>query len=202
MGHLREQGGILSLRDLAEYRPTVLEPLVVRYRDRELLLLPFQAGGVTVGESLGILHGFDLQSTGHNSAASLHLIAEASRRAFADRPAYVGDPDFCDTDWAQLSSAEYAARRRAEIDPRRASTPGRVAPALDGEGCTTHLSVVDADGSMVSLTQTLTLAFGSAVMAPDTGVVLNDSMSLFDPRRARSNSIASTASVRLRAWPT
>jgi gamma-glutamyltranspeptidase / glutathione hydrolase len=194
--HLRERGGILSLADLADYRAVVVEPLVMRYRDRELVLLPYQAGGVTVGEALAILEGFDLQSTGHNSAHSLHLIAEASRRAFADRTLFVGDPDFCDTDWALLSSPEHAARRRAEIDPRRASPPAGLDPAparnpaLTASGCTTHLSVVDTDGTMVSVTQTLTLVFGSGVTAPGTGVVLNDSMSLFDPRPGTVNSVA------------
>jgi len=148
--HLRRRGGILSLTDLAEYRARLVEPLVMRYRDRELVLLPYQAGGVTVGEALAILEGFDLQSTGHNTAASLHLIAEASRRAFADRAAYVGDPDFCDTDWAALSSPEHAARRRTEIDPRCSTPPARtdstarLDPALTASGCTTHLSVVEA----------------------------------------------------------
>ncbi len=188
VAHLRERGGMLAHADLAEYRPTVLEPLVMRYRDAELVLLPFQAGGVTIAEALAILDGFDLQSTGHNTAASLHLIAEASRRAFADRDAFVGDPDVCATDWAMLASAEHAARRRAEIDRWHASPPERTA-ALTASGCTTHLSVVDADGSMVALTQTLTLAFGSGVTVPGTGVLLNDSMSLFDPRPGRVNSV-------------
>lgn len=191
VAHLGERGGIMSLADLAEYRPVVLDPLVMQYRDRELLLLPFQAGGVTVGEALGMLEGFDLESSGHNSASSLHLIAEASRRAFADRARYVGDPDFCTTDWAALSSAEYAARSRATIDPRRATAPALIEPALSASGCTTHLSVVDKDGGMASLTQTLTLAFGSAVTAPGTGVLLNDSMSLFDPRPGTVNSVDS-----------
>ncbi|MDQ6773692.1 MAG: gamma-glutamyltransferase [Candidatus Dormibacteraeota bacterium] len=190
VGHLRDRGGIVSLTDLADYQARVVEPLSLAYRDRELVLLPFQAGGVTVGEALGILAGFDLQSTGHNTATSLHLIAEASRRAFADRAVYVGDPDFCDTDWTMLSSAEYAARRRAEIDDSRASTPARGPTPLTASGCTTHLSVVDADGNMVSLTQTLTLVFGSGVTVPGTGVVLNDCMSLFDPRPGTVNSIA------------
>jgi gamma-glutamyltranspeptidase / glutathione hydrolase len=189
VAHLRERGGMLSLADLADYRAGVTEPLVMGYRDRELVLLPYQAGGVTVAEALRVLEGFDLQSTGHNTAASLHLIAEASRRAFADRAAYVGDPDFCTTDWTMLTSSEHANHVRADIDPRQAKAPGRLTAPLTASGCTTHLSVVDADGNMVALTQTLTLAFGSGVTAPGTGVLLNDSMSLFDPRPGSVNSI-------------
>jgi hypothetical protein len=94
VGHVRLLGGILSADDLADYQPVVLEPLVLPYRDLELVLLPYQAGGPTTGEVLTILDGFDLRALGHNSAAALHLIAEASRHASADRHAYIGDPDF------------------------------------------------------------------------------------------------------------
>ena len=203
VSHVRSMGGILTLDDLAAYQPTLVDPLVIGYRDVELVLLPFQAGGTHVGEAFAILEGFDLAGSGHNTATSLHLIAESSRRASADRAAYVGDPDFVSIDWARLTSAEYASERRAEIDPRRASrpTPGQGiarevavpvgAGARGDEGCTTHLSVVDRDGNMASITQTLTLVFGSAVTVPGTGVVLNDSMNLFDPRPGGPNAVGS-----------
>ena len=123
VAHVQSLGGILTLDDLAAYQPTLVDPLVIGYRDVELVLLPFQAGGTHVGEAFAILDGFDLAGSGHNTATSLHLIAESSRRASADRAAYVGDPDFVSIDWARLTSAEYAAERRAEIDPRRASRP-------------------------------------------------------------------------------
>ena len=199
VSHVRSGGGFLSSADLEDYRALVVEPLQIDYRDVKLVLLPYAAGGTTLAEALKILSGFDLAATGLNTAASLHLIAEASGRAFADRAAYVGDPDFCATDWARLASAGYAAERRAEIDPNRASTPG---PGLSGragaphgvtttasEGCTTHLSVVDGAGTMVSITQTLTLLFGAGVVVPGTGVILNDTMSLFDPRPGGVNQI-------------
>jgi len=198
--HVQSLGGLLQLEDLADYQATVVDPLVIPYRGTELVLLPYQAGGTTIGAAFRILEGFALPTLGHNSAQALHLIVEASRRATADRLAYLGDPDFVEIDWPRLTSAEYAAERRSTIDPRRASqaAPGagisrRAAPiggAAAHEGCTTHLSVVDADGTMVSLTQTLTLLFGSAVTVPGTGVLLNDSMNLFDPRPGLPNSVA------------
>jgi gamma-glutamyltranspeptidase/glutathione hydrolase len=204
VAHVQSLGGILTLDDFAEYRPTLVEPLTLRYRDVELVLLPYQAGGTHVGEAFAILDGFDLAASGHNTASTLHLVAEASRRATADRMAYVGDPDFVSIDWDRLTSAEFATLRRSDIDPGRASRPGagaaiaRTAPQVPvgatagaDEGCTTHLSVVDRDGNMVSLTQTLTLIFGSAVTVPGTGVLLNDSMNLFDPRPGGPNAIAS-----------
>ena len=197
--HMRATGGLITEADLAAYQAKVVTPLVLPYRDAELVLLPYQAGGITIGEALNILNGFDLGATGFNSAASLHLIAEASRRGYADRFAYVGDPAFVDTDWARLASAEYAAERRAEINPTRASRPGagqhigrtkaNLAAAGADEGCTTHFSVVDREGTIVSVTQTLTLLFGSVVTVPGTGVLLNDSMNLFDPQPGGANEI-------------
>jgi gamma-glutamyltranspeptidase/glutathione hydrolase len=201
VAHVQALGGILTVDDLARYQPTVVDPLVLGYRDVELVLLPFQAGGTHVGEAFAILDGFDLAGMGHNTASALHVIAESSRRASADRAAYVGDPEFVSIDWARLTSAEYAGERRAEIDPRRASRPapglaiGRNFEAPIGagvrgdEGCTTHLSVVDRQGNMVSITQTLTLIFGSVVTVPGTGVLLNDSMNLFDPRPGGPNAV-------------
>jgi gamma-glutamyltranspeptidase / glutathione hydrolase len=197
--HMRETGGLITEDDLANYEAKVVDPLVLPYRDVELVLLPYQAGGITIGEALNILNGFDLYATGFNTAATLHLIAEASRRGFADRFAYVGDPAFVDTNWERLASAAYAAERRAEIDPARASVPeagagiaafaANLAAVGADEGCTTHLSVVDREGTMVSVTQTLTLIFGSAVTVPGTGVLLNDSMNLFDPQPGCANEI-------------
>jgi gamma-glutamyltranspeptidase / glutathione hydrolase len=198
--HVQRLGGILTVEDMASFKPVEVDPLVINYRDVELLLLPYQAGGVNTGEALSILSEMDLRSTGFNSAATLHRIAEASRRGYADRNAYIGDPDFVDTDWKRLNSEAYAAERRAEIDLSRATpvSPGSeisntLGPSGNGivrdEGCTTHFSVVDQEGNMVSVTQTLTLIFGSVVTVPGTGVIMNDSMNLFDPVPGRANSI-------------
>ncbi len=198
--HIQSLGGILTADDMAGFQPVEVDPLVINYRDTELLLLPYQAGGVNTGEALSILNGMDLRSTGFNSAATLHKIAEASRRGYADRFAYIADPDYVDTDWQRLNCEAYAAERRAEIDPFQATSvqPGSGISttyrptgqtADSDEGCTTHYSVVDAEGNMVSVTQTLTLIFGSVVTVPGTGVLMNDSMNLFDPVPGRANSI-------------
>src|SRR5690606_208034 len=114
--------------DLARYEPTEVEPIVIDYQGHELVLLPYQGGGITLAESFNILDGFNIRTTGHNTATTLHYFAEASHRAFADRFKYVGDPDWVDIDWARLASKEYGDERRAEIDPQRAST------AQPGEG--------------------------------------------------------------------
>ena len=106
---MRATGGLITEEDLAGYQAKIVEPLVMPYRDTELVLIPNQGGGVTIGAALQILNGFDLFATGFNTAATLHLIAESSRRGYADRFAYVGDPDFVDIDWERLTSAGYAA---------------------------------------------------------------------------------------------
>lgn len=201
--HLQSLGGIMTADDLARYEPVVTKPIVIPYQGYELVLLPFQGGGITLAETFNILDGLNIRSTGHNTAQTLHSIDEASKRAFADRFAYVGDPDFVDIDWDMLASKAYGDQRRGEIDPNRASTPQpgegirrgsgvkqEMAVTMDG-GCTTHLSVVDKDGNMVSVTQTLTLIFGSMVTIPDVGVIMNDTMNLFEPIPGRANSIAS-----------
>jgi gamma-glutamyltranspeptidase / glutathione hydrolase len=200
--HIQGQGGLIMTDDLARSEPTIVEPLVLSHRDAELVLLPYQAGGINTGETFNILDGPDLRSTGFNSAQTLRFIAEASRHGYADRFAYVGDPDHVDTEWDRLASREYADERRAEIDPSHASKPGpgtgishtfglESTSGVDADvGCTTHLSMVDSDGNMLSVTQTLTLIFGSAVTAPGTGVLMNDSMNLFDQVPGREKSIA------------
>ncbi|HYI15999.1 MAG TPA: gamma-glutamyltransferase [Thermomicrobiales bacterium] len=201
--HLQSLGGIMTADDLARYEPTVTKPIVIPYQGYELVLLPFQGGGITLAETFNILDGFDIRATGHNTAQTLHAIDQASKSAFADRFAFIGDPDYVDIDWDRLASKEYGDTRRATIDPNRASAPQpgegirrgtgikqEVAVNMDG-GCTTHLSVVDKDGNMVSVTQTLTLIFGSMVTVPDVGVIMNDSMNLFEPIPDRANSIAS-----------
>ena len=200
--YVQGRGGILSADDLGKYEPVEHNPIIIEYHDFELLLIPFQGGGITLAESFNILDGLDIRTTGFNTASTIHLIAEASRRAFADRFTYVGDPEYVNIDWTRLASKEYGDLRRDEIDSNRASRPQpgsgiQMTHAADwmgatqvDDGCTTHLSVVDKDGNMVSVTQTLTLIFGSAVTVPDVGVLLNDSMNLFEPIPGRANSIA------------
>jgi gamma-glutamyltranspeptidase/glutathione hydrolase len=163
-----------------------------RYRGLELLTFPPpSSGGVVLLESLGILEGFDLAALGAGSSASLHRIAEALKLAFADRAALMGDPDFVSVPVAQLLASDYAARQRARIDPpwwRRAPwtwNRSEVAIEVTGPGFvpddagTTHLSVADAAGNAVAITETINTPFGSGITVPGTGIVLNDEMDDF-----------------------
>jgi gamma-glutamyltranspeptidase/glutathione hydrolase len=166
--------------------------------------------GVALVEALNILEGFDLAARGAGSSASLHLLAESMKLAFADRAAYLGDPDFVRVPVAALTAKDYAARLRTRIDPpwwERAPWTwgederaievtgpglGEAAPPLlpvapdagvpvapDASGSTTHLSVTDAAGNAVALTQTINLLFGSGITVAGTGIVLNDEMDDF-----------------------
>ncbi len=188
----REQGGILTLEDLARYEPVVREPIRGLYRGFEILSFPPpSSGGVALVSTLNMLEGFDLAGRGAGSSASLHVIAEAMKLAFADRAAYLGDADFVDVPVAALVSKPYAARQAARINPgrlRRAPwTWGRSEVAIrvtgPGEpasgGGTTHFSVTDAAGNAVAVTQTINLLFGSGITVPGTGIILNNEMDDF-----------------------
>ena len=175
--------GLITLDDLKEYRAVEREPLSGSYRGYTILTAPPpSSGGVALIEMLNMLEGDRLPELGHNSARYLHLLAEVMRRAFADRAAYLGDPDFGPVPVAQLTSKGYAARLRAGIDPDRATPSSQVRPGL-GSGAepqsTTHFSVVDAAGTMVSCTYTINDNFGSGVTVPGAGFLLNDEMDDF-----------------------
>ncbi len=178
--------GAMTADDLAAYRPIWRDPLKGTYRGHEIVTVPpSSAGGIFTIETLNILEGFDLRPTGHSSADHLHLLAEAQKLAWADRTAYVADPNYVDVPTARLTSKEYAATRRAEIDPAHAKHhgPGEVdgATAAAGDptpsaGHTSHVSVIDADGNAVAVTNSVGSPFGSAVVAPGTGFPLNNQL--------------------------
>lgn len=188
----QEHGGILTEEDLAGYATRRREPVRGTWRGREVLSFPPpSSGGVALVEMLNILEPFDLAARGAGSSASLHVVAEAMKLAFADRAAWLGDADFVDVPVAGLVAKAYADGLRARINPpwwRRAPwtwARGEVAIRVEGPGQpaeaggTTHLSVTDAAGSAVAITQTVNLIFGSGITAPGTGVVLNDEMDDF-----------------------
>jgi gamma-glutamyltranspeptidase/glutathione hydrolase len=198
---VQRRGGILTGEDLARYQPKLREPLRGTYRGYEVISFPPpSSGGIALIEMLNILEGFDLAPLGAGSSASLHRVAEAMKLAFADRAAYLGDTDFVSVPVAGLVSKPYAEKLRAEILPprwRRAPwTWGRdeVAIHVDGPGTppaedhgTTHLSVTDAAGNAVAVTQTINLIFGSGITAAGTGVVLNNEMDDFSVAPNRPN---------------
>jgi gamma-glutamyltranspeptidase/glutathione hydrolase len=188
-GDLEGDEGLMTGEDLAGYRAVWREPLIGDYRGREILAMPPPtSGGIAVIEMLNILEDFDLTAEGQSSAESLHLLAEAQKLAFADRDERVADPDFEDVPTEELTDEAYAESRGAEINPEKAGSygPGDLGEAEassgsgeDTGGSTTHLSVIDDAGSAVALTCTIEQTFGSAVVAPGTGILLNNELTDF-----------------------
>lgn len=187
VAEMRRGGGIISLDDLAAYRPIWRTPIALRYREHTIYAMPpASSGGVTVGEILNIMEGFHpLPAFG--SPSLLHLEAEAMRRAFTDRNTSLGDPAFVTMPLERLLSKSHAATLRAQIDAATATpTPAFEAGAPDGSS-TTHYSVVDGDGNAVSCTTTLNELYGSAVTVTGAGFLLNDEMDDFSTAPGKPN---------------
>jgi gamma-glutamyltranspeptidase/glutathione hydrolase len=180
-------GGILSEDDLAAYRPLEREPLRGEYRGVELIAFPLpSSGGVTLLEILNIVEGFDLRASGAGASLTIHRIAEAMKLGYADRARHLGDPAFVDAPVKQLLDDAYAARLRARIRDDRATPVDGSALAVD-DGGTAHLSVVDAAGNAVAITQTINGPYGSWVTVPGTGILLNNEMDDFVTQPGQAN---------------
>ena len=189
---VKRRGGLLSADDLAHYRVAWREPVSGRYRGYEVHSFPPpSSGGIALLEMLNMLEGFDLAARGAGSSASLHVIAEAMKLAFADRAAYLGDTDFVEVPVKRLISKAYGEKLRAKIDPGRfEASPWRFSCAdavrkVEGPGQpaddagTTHVSATDALGNAVGITATINTSYGSGITVPGTGIVLNNEMDDF-----------------------
>jgi gamma-glutamyltranspeptidase/glutathione hydrolase len=175
--------GLITQADLKAYAPRRREVLRGTYRGYELLTMPpVSSGGPCLLEMLNVLEGYDLAAKGFGSAATVHLITEVMRRAFADRARYLGDPDFNPgMPLARLTSKEYATALRRTIRADRASTSSPQSFEWPAQGTqTTHLSVVDADRNAVALTYTLEDAYGVKAVVPGAGFLLNNEMGDFN----------------------
>jgi gamma-glutamyltranspeptidase / glutathione hydrolase len=184
VAEMERGGGIIGHDDLEEYRAVWRSPVVAIYRGHTILSMPpSSSGGATLAAMLNILEGFDLRTLGWQSTETVHLLAEAAKRAYADRNELLADPDFQPLPLERMISREYGALRRGEISLDRATPSQEVLPAAEGlprEGVnTTHLSVVDSEGTAVALTYTLNSSFGSKVMVSGAGFLLNNQMDDF-----------------------
>jgi gamma-glutamyltranspeptidase/glutathione hydrolase len=172
-------GGLISKADLAAYRAIWREPTHITYRGYSLYSMPpSSSGGVTVGMILNILEGYDPVPP-FGSAAHVHLLAEAMRRAFTDRNEFLADPAFVEMPLEMLLSKTYAAAHRETIDPTRATRSAAIMPGLREGDHTTHYSVVDANGHAVAVTTTINAGYGSAVTVRGAGFLLNNEMDDF-----------------------
>ena len=187
---MAKNDGYLTLADLRGYQTRDREVLRAMYRGFEVTGPPPPcAGPLHIGQMLKILEGFDVQAMGFGSVDSVHLLAEVLKIAFADRSAATADPDFVPVPIDKLLSGSYADERRQQIDMARAQdwAPG-VVPAESAN--TTHVTVADAQGCIVSATQTINSVFGARYMVPGTGMIPNNYLYVLDPRPDRANSLA------------
>lgn len=177
--------GILTTADLGRYRPLPRKPLRGEYRGFTVLTMPPpSSGGVALLEVLNILEPHDLRGMGADSPATLHLLAEALKHAFADRARHLGDPNFVDIDTTRLASKEYARGIALSDRPKARESYGTI--TLGDDGGTSHVSVVDGSGNAAALSTTINMPFGSGLEA--AGVVVNNQMDDFTTKPGVPNS--------------
>ena len=188
---ISDAGGIMTPDDLRSYQAIIREPVRGSYRGYDIVSMPLpSSGGVVLLETLNILEGFRLADLKQGSPASLHLLIEAMKRAYADRARYLGDPAFVRAPIKTLTAKDYADKLRAGISTERA-TPSKeivASAAAPHEGSnTTHFSVVDSRGNAVSNTYTLNFSYGVGLVAEGTGVLLNNELDDFTAAVGASN---------------
>ncbi len=180
---MKANSGLIMREDLKNYRAKERAPVKGTYRGYEVIgMPPPSSGGIGVIEMLNVLEGFDLKANGYGAAQNIHLITESMRRAFADRAQHIGDPDFVSgIPVAQLISKDYATQVRKTINPAKASvsTPSTFTWPTESQE-TTHLSVVDAKRNAVSMTYTLEYGYGSRIVVPGAGFLLNNELGDFN----------------------
>jgi len=188
---MRAGRGVMSLEDLANYKTVTRKPVTGYYKGHEIYAMsPPSSGGVHIVQMLNILNGYDLKADGHNSAAYLHKLIEAMRRAYADRSKYLGDPDFVDVPVSELTAQSYADDLRETISPNVASKSSDITPGakLPYESVnTTHYSVIDKYGNAVSVTYTLNFSYGSGYSVDGAGFLLNNEMDDFSSKPGSPN---------------
>jgi gamma-glutamyltranspeptidase/glutathione hydrolase len=180
---MKANGGLITMGDLKAYQAKKRGVIKSTYRGYDIIgMPPPSSGGVAIAQMLNVLEGFDLKANGYASAKNIHLTAESMRRAFADRARYLGDPDFeKDIPVPMLISKDYAATLRKTINPQRASKSSTSSFEFTYESPeTTHLSIVDAKRNAVSMTYTLEYGYGSRIVVPGAGFLLNNEMGDFN----------------------
>src|SRR5262245_41315962 len=182
VAQLKEAGGVMTLDDLKSYKAVWREPLIGSYRGRTVITMPPpSSGGVAILSMLNVLEGYSLDQYPHNSAGYLHLLAESMKHAFADRAQFLGDPDFVHVPVGKLTAKTYGEWIRNRISPDKTHPPpfyGYYSYTAE-KGGTTHFSAVDRFGNAVSCTQSVNTRFGSKLLEPRTGIVLNNEMDDF-----------------------
>ncbi len=186
---MKQHGGIITEKDLAEYRIKWRKPLPKKWRDYDVVTAPPpSSGGIAVLQWLTM---FDLvkqeQTFAHNSTPYIHLLSEVGKRVFADRAEYLGDPDFYNVPQSKLLTKQYLAERVADIVMDKISITENIKPGLKESTDTTHFSIVDKWGNAISNTTTINYTFGSGVVVEGAGFILNDEMDDFSVKPGVAN---------------
>jgi gamma-glutamyltranspeptidase/glutathione hydrolase len=188
---MEKHGGLVDAESLAAYEPTIRDPARGTYRGFEVVTMPPpSSGGIHVVQMLNILENFPIAEFGSGSADAVHVLAESARLAFADRSKHLGDPDYYDVPAEWLMSKAYARELAASIDMKRARPSAEVAPGVPPayeSPDTTHYSVIDRDGNVVSNTTTLNFSFGSGIAVAGAGFLLNNEMDDFSAKAGVPN---------------
>ena len=203
VSEMQRSGGLISRADLKNYKVVTRQPVCGDYRDNTVCAMPPpSSGGVHLVQMLNMLEGWDLKALGHNSAAYVHRLVEVMRRAYADRSAYLGDPDYYAVPVSQIIDKDYAAALRAGIDLSKASVSSTIEPGLNidvdslskrREAAakesveTTHFSTWDQWGNVVSSTTTLNFSYGSGISVAGAGFLLNNEMDDFSAKPGTPN---------------
>jgi gamma-glutamyltranspeptidase/glutathione hydrolase len=191
VAEMERGGGFIDAESLAAYEPAVREPARGNYRGYEVLTMPPpSSGGIHVVQMLNILENFPMAEFGSGSADAIHVLAETARLAYADRSKHLGDPDYYDVPADWLTSKAYARRLAATIDMKQARPSSEVAPGVPPayeSPDTTHFSVMDRDGNVVSNTTTLNFSFGSGIAVAGAGFLLNNEMDDFSAKAGVPN---------------
>jgi gamma-glutamyltranspeptidase/glutathione hydrolase len=187
VAEMKANGGLITKEDLARYQPVIRQPVKGNYRGYEIYSMPPpSSGGVHLIQILNILEKFPLQSLGHNSARTIHLMAESMKLAYADRSKFLGDPDFVALPVERLIDKRYADILRQKINLERATPSEKIAPGnpyqVKESNSTTHYSVIDKYGNAVANTYTLNFSYGSCITVPGTGILLNNEMDDFSAK--------------------
>lgn len=196
VAQMKRTGGLITSKDLANYKVVERQPVCGSYRKKRLCAMPPpSSGGIHLLQMLNILENFDLNKMGHNSAAYIHHLVEAMRSAYADRSLYLGDPDFTVVPVNQLIDKDYAKTLSQQIDAQKARRSNTVYPGLDKwidskhseSEETTHFSVWDQQGNIVSNTYTLNFAYGNGIAVEGAGFLLNNEMDDFSAKPGSAN---------------
>jgi gamma-glutamyltranspeptidase/glutathione hydrolase len=191
VAEMQRGNGLITHEDLRNYQPVWRNPVIDSYKNYKIISMgPPSSGGIALLQLLNSIENYPIKEWGHNSPKTIHLMAEAERRVYADRAAWLGDPDFFKVPIEELIDKNYSAKRMESFDPEKATPSSAI---KEGEFLiaesheTTHLSIVDAQGNAVAVTTTLNDSYGSAVIVAGSGFFLNDEMDDFSIKPGQPN---------------